>query len=139
MLTRRQFVLSSGVVLAISAAGRGAQQRELLFRQIHLDFHTGELIPDVGADFDPHEFVATLQRAHVNSINIFAKCLHGYAYCETEIAVRHPSLKRDLLGEVLGVLRPAGIAANYSYCLTWDALAAKRHPEWRILDRKGRP
>src|ERR1019366_6353953 len=51
----------------------------------------------------------------------------------------HPSLKRDLLGEMLTALRPAGIAANYYYCLTWDALAAKRHPEWRILDRDGKP
>ena len=32
----------------------------LPFRQIHLDFHTSEAIPDVGADFDPDEFAATL-------------------------------------------------------------------------------
>src|ERR1039457_7064892 len=131
-MTRRQFVVSSGVVLAVSAAGSRAGQRELPFRQIHLDFHTGELIPDVGADFAPHEFVAVLKRARVNSINIFAKCMHGYAYYDTKIAVRHPSLKTDLLGAMLKELRPAGIAANYYYCLTWDALVAARHPEWRI-------
>ena len=65
--------------------------------------------------------------------------MHGYAYYDTKIAVRHPSLKRDLLGEMLQALRPAGIAANYYYGLTWDALAAARHPEWRILDRAGKP
>ena len=65
--------------------------------------------------------------------------MHGYAYYDTKIAVRHPSLKSDLLGDMLKVLRPAGIAANYYYCLTWDALAAARHPEWRILDRDGKP
>jgi hypothetical protein len=65
--------------------------------------------------------------------------MHGYAYYDTKIAVRHPSLKRDLLGEMLKELRPAGIAANYYYGLTWDALAAKNHPEWRILDRSGKP
>src|ERR1017187_7065386 len=139
MLTRRQFVVSSGVVLAVPAARGGTSQRDLPFRQIHLDFHTGELIPDVGAGFDPREFVAVLKRARVNSINVFAKCMHGYAYYDTKIAVRHPSLKIDLLGEMLTALRPAGIAANYYYCLTWDALAAKRHPEWRILDRDGKP
>src|SRR5262249_38352299 len=125
--------------LAVAATGKGAVPRDLPFRQIHLDFHTGEHIPDVGADFDPHEFVATLKRAKVNSINIFAKCMHGYAYYETKIAAPHPSLKKDLLGLMLQDLRPAGIAANSYYCLTWDALAAARHPEWRILDGAGKP
>jgi hypothetical protein len=139
MMNRRQFLVSTGTVLAVSAAEGGPVPRDLPFRQIHLDFHTGEQIPDVGAEFDAREFVSVLKRARVNSINIFAKCMHGYAYYDTKIAVRHPSLKRDLLGEMLGELRPAGIAANYYYGLTWDALAAKTHPEWRILDRAGKP
>src|SRR5947209_5313640 len=139
MINRRQFLVSAGTVLAVSAADSGTAQRDLPFRQVHLDFHTGEGIPDVGAEFDPSEFVTVLKRARVNSINIFAKRMHGYAYYDTKIAVRHPSLKRDLLGEMLQVLRPAGIAANYYYGLTWDALTAKNHPEWRILDRAGKP
>jgi hypothetical protein len=141
MMNRREFLLSSGSLLVVSAtdAGTGSIQRDLPFRQVHLDFHTGERIPDVGAEFDPQAFLATLKRAHVNSINVFAKCMHGYAYYDTTIAVRHPSLKRDLLGEMVGVLRPAGIAVNYYYGLTWDALAAARHPEWQILDRAGEP
>jgi hypothetical protein len=139
MMNRREFLLSSGVLLAVSASDAEPGQRDLPFRQIHLDFHTGEWIPDVGAEFDPRAFLSTLQRAHVNSINVFAKCMHGYTYYDTAIAVRHPSLKRDLLGEMIQVLRPAGIAVNYYYGLTWDALAAARHPEWRILDRTGKP
>ena len=29
----------------------------LNFRQIHLDFHTSEVIPGIGADFDPEELL----------------------------------------------------------------------------------
>ena len=54
-------------------------------RQIHLDFHTSPLIPDVGAEFDPDEFVSTLKEARVNSINIFAKCHHGMCYYLTKL------------------------------------------------------
>ena len=36
--------------------------KPLRYRQIHLDFHTSEHIPDVGAEFDPDNFVATLKR-----------------------------------------------------------------------------
>jgi hypothetical protein len=46
----------------------------LRYRQIHLDFHTSEHIPNVGAAFDPETFVATLKAAHVDSITVFAKC-----------------------------------------------------------------
>uniref|UniRef100_Q027I9 Beta-galactosidase trimerisation domain-containing protein n=1 Tax=Solibacter usitatus (strain Ellin6076) TaxID=234267 RepID=Q027I9_SOLUE len=126
-------------MLAVSAASAVPGNRDLPFRQVHLDFHNGELIPDIGAEFDVREFVAVLKKARVNSVNIFAKCMHGYAYYQTKIGVPHPSLKIDLLGEMLKELRPAGMAANYYYGLTWDALAAERHPEWRILARDGSP
>jgi len=123
----------------VVAAENSGRVRDLPFRQVHLDFHTGQWIPDVGRDFDASEFLGVLQKARVNSINVFAKCQHGYAYYDTAIAAKHPSLKIDLLGRMIGALRPAGIAVNYYYCLTWDALAASRHPEWRILDRDGKP
>ena len=42
--------------------------KPLRYRQIHLDFHTSEHIPGVGAAFDPDAFVATLKEAHVDSI-----------------------------------------------------------------------
>ena len=35
----------------------------LRFRQVHLDFHTSPAIPEIGVDFDPDEFVATLKAA----------------------------------------------------------------------------
>jgi hypothetical protein len=109
----------------------------LPFRQIHLDFHTSELIPDVGADWDPKAFLATLQEARVNSVNVFAKCHHGYAYYDTKIAAKHPSLKQDMLGDMIRVCHPAGIAVNYYYSLVWDVLQSRRHPEWMVVDKDG--
>jgi Hypothetical glycosyl hydrolase 6 len=138
-MNRREFLLTSGAVLAVSGVSSEAEMRELPFRQVHLDFHNGGLIPDIAAEFDAREFVRMLTRARVNSVNIFAKCMHGYAYYETKIGVPHPALKIDLLGAMLAELGPAGISANYYYGLTWDALAAARHPEWRILGRDGNP
>lgn len=111
---------------------------ELPFRQVHLDFHTSELIPDVAADFDAVQFARTLKEARVNSINVFAKCHHGYAYYDTRIATRHPSLKVDLLGDMIWACRREGIHVLYYYSLVWDVLVARKHPEWRMLTRDGR-
>ena len=43
------------------------------FRQVHLDFHTSEHIPEVGAKFDKQQFQDALRVGHVDSITIFAK------------------------------------------------------------------
>lgn len=135
-MNRRDFLKTTAVTLAAGAPA--AAQPELPFRQIHLDFHTSELIPDVAADFDAREFAATLKAARVNSINVFAKCHHGWAYYDTRIAARHPSLKIDLLGEMVRACRASGIHVLYYYSLVWDVLQARRHPEWRMLTRDGK-
>ena len=68
-------------------------------RQIHLDFHTSPLIPDVGKDFNAEEFADTLVEARVNWVTLFGKCHHGMSYYPTKAGVQHPSLKFDLLGQ----------------------------------------
>ena len=110
----------------------------LRFRQVHLDFHTSPAIPEIGVDFDPDEFVATLKAAHVDSITVFAKCHHGYSYYPTKIGTPHPGLVRpNLLGEMIAALHKAGIRAPVYTTLTWDELAWETHPEWRQLTPEG--
>ncbi|MEM4290056.1 MAG: alpha-L-fucosidase [Nitrososphaerota archaeon] len=109
------------------------------YRQVHLDFHTSPLIPDVAADFNPEEFADTLSRAFVNSVTVFAKCHHGMSYYDTRIGVKHPSLRIDLLREMVDACHRRGIrvAAYYSVC--WDSYIGEEHPEWLQIDRSGVP
>jgi hypothetical protein len=134
-MKRRTFLAAAA--LARRAATAIEPTGELPWRKVHIDYHNSELIPDLAADFEPREFAATLARARVESVNVCAKCIHGYAYYDTALGVRHPSLKIDLLSAMLAALRQAGIAANYYYVLTWDLLAARRRPEWRMYGRDG--
>ncbi len=98
---------------------------ELAYRQIHLDFHTSSAIPKVGADFDPAEFTATLKKAGVQSINIFAKCHHGMCYYPTKVGRVHPGLNRDLLGEMITALHAEGIQAPIYFPIGWEEVAAE--------------
>ncbi len=108
--------------------------KPLRYRQIHLDFHTSEHIPNVGAEFDPEDFVATLKAAHVDSITVFAKCHHGWSYYPTEVGHPHPNLARaDLLGEMVKALAAANIDYPIYITVQWDELSARAHPEWRVL------
>lgn len=109
-------------------------------RQVHLDFHTSPYIEGIAADFDPYEFATTLKRAHVNSVTIFAKCHHGYAYFPSKVCPVHPHLTppgRDLLGEQIKALHKEGIRCPIYITVGWDAYSAQHHPEWRAMYKNG--
>jgi hypothetical protein len=109
----------------------------LRMRQIHLDYHTAGQIGDVGADWDAQTFVETLQRAHVNSITLFARCHHGYVYYTPTRFTQHPSLAFDLLSAQVEACHAAGIRAPIYVTVGWDELAAREHPEWQEVTPQG--
>jgi len=146
-LTRRSFVKSVGlgaglvstrpVAKGLSAKNEpdvplpqnSAKEDELRFRQIHLDFHTSPLITDVGVEFDGDEFVQVLKDAHVNSINIFAKCHHGMVYYPSKVGPMHPGLKFDLLGKMIEACHKADILTPVYITIMWDQYAAEQHAD----------
>jgi hypothetical protein len=102
------------------------------YRQVHLDFHTGPAIGDVGVDFDPRAFAKAMKQAHVNSVTVFAKCHHGHLYYNTRHEARHPGLKKnlDLLAGQVEALHREGIRAPIYMSVQCDEFAANTHPEW---------
>jgi hypothetical protein len=78
-------------------------------RQIHLDFHTSEHIPDIGASFSKKQFQEALQTAHVNLINIFAKGHHSWSYYPTKVGMVHPNLDFDFLGAQIEACHEIGV------------------------------
>lgn len=107
------------------------------FRQIHLDFHTNEHIPGIGSKFDAKTFGTAFRDAHVDSVTIFSKCHHGHSYHPTEVGRTHPHLDFDLTRAQLDALHAEGINAPIYLTATWDELAAREHPEWRIVAPDG--
>lgn len=106
---------------------------ELRYRQIHLDFHTSEHIEDVGARFDAEKFAATLKRGNVNSVTVFARCHHGWAYYPSTVCKPHPHLKRNLTGEMVAACRKHDINVPVYITVQWDERMAREHPGWRVV------
>ena len=106
-------------------------------RQIHLDFHTSEWIPQIGAQFDAGRFADVLQEAHVDSITLFAKCHHGWSYYDTALGERHPHLAFDLLRAQYDACKQRGIAVKIYFTGGWENRAAFLHPEWRQIAPDG--
>ena len=108
---------------------------KLPFRQVHLDFHTSELIPRIGEKFDKKQFQEMLETGHVNSVTIFAKCHHGWAYHETAANAKHPHLKFDLLTEMLEACREINVQTQIYISAGLDEKIAREHPEWLLRNK----
>ncbi|KAF1303124.1 alpha-amylase family protein [Enterococcus sp. JM9B] len=107
-------------------------------RQIHLDFHTPQLGQPLAEKFNGEEFATTLQGALVQSITLFAKCHHGFAYYDTTLGNKHPDLDFNLLKEQIDACRKVKIQTPVYFSVGYDDYSARLHPEWLQRDAAGR-
>ena len=115
---------------------------ESKFRQIHLDFHTGEQITGIGENFDEAFFVDTLARAHVNQVCCFARDHHGMMYYRSRMNPEriHPFLAEpDLLQKQINACHRRDIRVHVYTTIQWDYFSAQQHPEWLCIDEEGKP
>ncbi|HEY5583162.1 MAG TPA: beta-galactosidase trimerization domain-containing protein [Ruminiclostridium sp.] len=108
------------------------------FRQVHLDFHTSEAIDGIGSMFSKEQFQNALKLGHVNSITVFSKCHHGWAYHPSKANEMHPGLKFDLLGEMIEAAHEIGVKTPVYLSAGLDEKMARRHPEWIMRDKEER-
>lgn len=102
------------------------------YRQVHLDFHTSEKIAGIGEQFSKENFQDALKIGHVNSITLFSKCHHGWAYHPSKANEMHPNLRFDLLGAQIQAAHEIGVRTPVYLSAGLDEKMARRHPEWLI-------
>ena len=107
------------------------------FRQIHLDFHTSEAISGIGSRFSKQQFQDMLRLGHVDSITVFSKCHHGWAYHPSDANTIHPHLGFDLLAAQIEAAHEIGVKTPVYISAGLDEKEAKQHPEWLIRDANG--
>lgn len=102
------------------------------FRQVHLDFHTSEKISEIGTKFDKEQFQEALKVGHVDSITVFSKCHHGWAYHPSKANEMHPNLSFDLLKAQIEAAHEIGVKTPVYLSAGIDEKYAVRHPEWLV-------
>ena len=107
-------------------------------RQVHLDFHTSEHLFDIGNKFSKEQFQSTLKLAHVDAVNLFAKCHHSWFYYPTKAGNIHPNLNFDLLGSQIEACKEIGVKVQIYFTFGWSANDAESHPEWCVRDLDGK-
>ncbi len=104
------------------------------FRQVHLDFHTSEAIAGIGSGFSKEQFQQMLKKGCVDSITLFSKCHHGWAYHPTVANEIHPELNFDLLGSMIEAAHEIDVRTPVYISAGLDEKLARKRPEWLIRD-----
>lgn len=110
--------------------------KDFRLRQVHLDFHTSPLVPDVGGRFDKKAWQEALKLGHVDSITVFSKCHHGYSYHPSKVNETNPTLKFDLLKAQLEACEEIGVRAPVYISAGLDEKDAVAHHEWLKRDKE---
>ena len=106
-------------------------------RAIHIDFHTMPGIEDFGKNYDAEDFAQTLADAHVDYVNVFARCNIGFSYYPTKVGTPYPHLKGDMLGDTIKAChkRNIGVTAYFNAGLNHELFI--KHPEYLKVNKDG--
>lgn len=106
-------------------------------RAIHIDFHTMPGVKDFGTGFTAEDIAERLKDAHVNYVNVFARCNTGFSYYPTQIGIPYPEMRGDLLGDIIIEChgRGIGVSAYINGGLNHELLLRK--PEFMRVDKEG--
>jgi hypothetical protein len=110
---------------------------KLRYRQIHLDFHTSPVIPEIGVKFDKQQWQDALKLGHVDSITCFGICHHGWNYNDTTVGERHPHLDFDLLRAQYDACKEIDVNVPIYITAGVNNRIAEAHPEWRMITHEG--
>jgi hypothetical protein len=98
---------------------------KLASRQVHLDFHASEFIPDVGRRFSKENFQMALKMGNVNSITIWL----SYITCEQELQRHGPILK----GGTWTLRFYTSRRFNKLNCVGWVRLSEEGQRKWIFI------
>jgi len=101
------------------------------------DNHTMAMLPDVGKGFDVERFTDRVKACGVDFLTFHARCNQGYAYYDTKIGTRHPSLDYDLFGRLLTSCKRKGIAVSAYFNAGLSHDEGLRRREWLRVSPKG--
>ncbi len=108
-------------------------------RAIHYDFHTSPGIENIFKNFDAEKFADQLSAAHVEYINMAARCNMGFSYYNTKVGKKYPGLgDRDPIKEIIEACHKRGIGVTAYFNVGIDHEMAADNYNWLKINKDGR-
>ena len=107
------------------------------YRRMLVDMHIPDWDPEFLAKYDPAQMVGLYKKAGLTSVMFYAQSHVGLCYWPTPTGKMHAGLQgRDIVGEMMSLLRKANIDACAYYSVVYNNWAYLEHPEWRMVSAR---
>ena len=108
-------------------------------RAFHFDFHTSPGVDRIFGNFDADVFAQQLASAHIEYVNVAARCNMGYSYYNTKVGKKYPGLgSRDPLFEMIEACHKRNIGVTAYINVGLDHELAADNIGWLKVERDGR-
>ena len=108
-------------------------------RAYHFDFHTPPGVENFLGNFDAEHFADQLAQAHIEYVNVAARCNMGFSYYNTKVGIKYPgSGDRDMLREIIDACHKRGIGVTAYLNVGLDHELAADNPGWLKVGKDGK-
>lgn len=107
-------------------------------RALHYDFHTSPGVKDIFGNFDAEKFADQLVAAHIEYVNVAARCNMGYSYYNTKVGKKYEGLgERDPFQEMIDACHKRGIGVTGYINIGLDHEIAADNHGWLKVNESG--
>jgi len=118
--------------------GAGSWFSESLFNLL-VDYYPEVPFRPYGSGATGDNVLPVLKELRPGCIIIYAKGHSGTTTFPSSLKTEHPMLGRDMPAAFREYTRQTGVRLFLYYSGLLDGAAGERHPDWRMLDKEGRP
>ncbi|HUU23254.1 MAG TPA: hypothetical protein VM389_12040, partial [Phycisphaerae bacterium] len=118
--------------------GAGSWFSESLFNLL-VDYYPEVPFRPDGSGATGDNVLPVLKELRPGCIIIYAKGHSGTTTFPSSLKTEHPMLGRDMPAAFREYTRQTGVRLFLYYSGLLDGAAGERHPDWRMLDKEGRP
>ena len=108
-------------------------------RALHYDFHTSPGVKNIFGNFDAEKFADQLVAAHIDYVNLTARCNMGYSYYNTKVGKKYEGMgDRDAFGEMVEACKKRGIGVTAYINIGLDHDIAADNHGWLKVSKDGK-
>ena len=104
------------------------------YRMMEWECHTP---PEGNFEINLEPALTAARDAGAESMMFYSQDHWGYAFYESDVAVRHPHLKGDFFGQEVKIARKLGMSVVCYYSLQFNNQAVLTHPDWGWVNAEG--
>ena len=109
------------------------------YRRNLVDMHIEDWDEQFLSQFDPADYFANLQRAHIQSPMLYLQSHVGHCYWPTETGHMHSAFQSEpgKMRRLAQLCKDAGMHPVGYYSLIYNTYEEDRHPDWRLRGADG--